>query len=125
MSLCCFLSSLMKYFKYGHENLPLGGFMLYYLYLLAILIGTVQLALFGYATYNFITKHFLRKPHDILKRYAGGQPGQAWAVVTGASDGIGAAYCVELARIGFNVALVSRTMAKLEKVQAECKKANP
>ena len=60
-----------------------------------------------------------------MKRYAAGEVGKAWAVVTGASDGIGAAYCVELARIGFNVALVSRTMSKLLTVEGECKKANP
>ena len=47
------------------------------------------------------------------------------AVVTGASDGIGAAFCEELARIGFNVALVSRTLSKMESVEKLCKIANP
>lgn len=42
-----------------------------------------------------------------------------WAVVTGASDGIGKAYAFELARLGFNVVLISRTAAKLEAVADE------
>lgn len=48
-----------------------------------------------------------------------------WAVVTGASDGIGAEFCKLLAEEGFNVVLISRTLSKLEKVEKECKKANP
>ncbi|XP_063786872.1 very-long-chain 3-oxoacyl-CoA reductase-B-like [Pseudophryne corroboree] len=40
----------------------------------------------------------------------------AWAVVTGASDGIGKAYAEELARRGLNVVLISRTLKKLQSV---------
>ena len=40
-------------------------------------------------------------------------------VVTGASDGIGKAYCHELAKQGLNVVLMSRTKAKLEAVAEE------
>lgn len=39
-----------------------------------------------------------------------------WAVVTGASDGIGEAYAHELARRKMNLLLVSRTESKLKKV---------
>lgn len=42
-----------------------------------------------------------------------------WAVVTGATDGIGKAYVFELARRGFKVVLVSRTPFKLQNVAAE------
>ncbi|XP_068128176.1 very-long-chain 3-oxoacyl-CoA reductase-B-like isoform X4 [Hyperolius riggenbachi] len=48
-----------------------------------------------------------------LKQYGG------WAVVTGASDGIGKCYAEELARRGFDVVLISRTQEKLEKVAKE------
>lgn len=41
-----------------------------------------------------------------------------WAVVTGASDGIGRAYAEELASKGLNVVLLSRTLSKLEEVAA-------
>ena len=37
-----------------------------------------------------------------------------WAVVTGATDGIGKAYSEQLAKRGMNVVLVSRTLKKLE-----------
>ena len=45
----------------------------------------------------------------------------AWAVITGASDGIGAEYAMELARHGFNIMIVSRTEVKLRKVQKDIK----
>uniref|UniRef100_A0A4W4GQ94 Hydroxysteroid (17-beta) dehydrogenase 12b n=1 Tax=Electrophorus electricus TaxID=8005 RepID=A0A4W4GQ94_ELEEL len=39
-----------------------------------------------------------------------------WAVVTGATDGIGKAYAEELARRGFDIVLISRTQEKLAEV---------
>jgi len=48
-----------------------------------------------------------------LKKYG------KWAVVTGASDGIGKAYAQQLAKNGLNVVLVSRTLSKLEAVAKE------
>ncbi len=42
-----------------------------------------------------------------------------WAVVTGASDGIGRAFASELARSGMNVALVARRAALLEQLARE------
>ncbi|XP_075062500.1 very-long-chain 3-oxoacyl-CoA reductase-B-like [Mixophyes fleayi] len=45
-----------------------------------------------------------------LKKYGG------WAVVTGATDGIGKAYAEELARRGFDIVLISRTLRKLQRV---------
>ncbi|XP_057374669.1 very-long-chain 3-oxoacyl-CoA reductase-B-like [Daphnia carinata] len=44
-----------------------------------------------------------------------------WAVVTGATDGIGKSYARLLAAKGLNVVLVSRTPAKLQKVADEIK----
>lgn len=42
-----------------------------------------------------------------------------WAVVTGATDGIGRAYAEELASQGLNVVLISRSPYKLQNVAAE------
>ncbi|XP_060113554.1 very-long-chain 3-oxoacyl-CoA reductase-like [Heteronotia binoei] len=42
-----------------------------------------------------------------------------WAVVTGATAGIGKAYAHELARRGLNVVLISRSLEKLEQVATE------
>ena len=58
-----------------------------------------------------------------LNNRYGGQ-GQ-WALVTGASEGIGKAYAVDLAKSGYNVTLVSRSQEKLEKAEAELKQVNP
>ena len=43
----------------------------------------------------------------------------SWAVVTGASEGIGKSYAVELARRGLNIVLMSRSREKLQKVADE------
>lgn len=42
-----------------------------------------------------------------------------WAVVTGATDGIGKAYAMALAKKGMSVVLISRTEAKLQAVKEE------
>jgi 17beta-estradiol 17-dehydrogenase / very-long-chain 3-oxoacyl-CoA reductase len=46
-----------------------------------------------------------------LRKY--GKPG-TWAVVTGASDGLGKEFALQLASKGFNLVLVSRTRSKLD-----------
>jgi 17beta-estradiol 17-dehydrogenase / very-long-chain 3-oxoacyl-CoA reductase len=53
--------------------------------------------------------HFMTIRHDLLNRYGKG----SWVVITGASDGIGKQYAIEMANIGFNIVLVSRTLSKL------------
>ena len=40
---------------------------------------------------------------NLKSRYGGG-----WALVTGASDGIGKEYSMELAKSGFNIVLMAR-----------------
>nr|XP_060616810.1 17-beta-hydroxysteroid dehydrogenase type 3 [Anolis sagrei ordinatus] len=39
-----------------------------------------------------------------------------WAVITGAGDGIGRAYSIELAKRGLNIVLISRTFQKMQRV---------
>ncbi|CAJ2514306.1 Uu.00g024250.m01.CDS01 [Anthostomella pinea] len=51
-----------------------------------------------------------------LRKY--GKKG-TWAVVTGASDGLGKEYATQLAAKGFNLVLVSRTLSKLETLSRE------
>ncbi|KAM4617335.1 very-long-chain 3-oxoacyl-CoA reductase [Discoglossus pictus] len=45
-----------------------------------------------------------------------------WAVVTGATDGIGKAYAEELARRGMSIVLISRSQEKLDDVAKEIQK---
>jgi len=53
-----------------------------------------------------------------LRKY--GKKG-TWAVVTGASDGLGKEYAIQLAQKGFNLLLISRTASKLETLSTEIK----
>ena len=59
-----------------------------------------------------IYKTFLR-PGKNLKKFG------EWAVITGATDGIGKAYAKALAKKGINIVLISRTESKLEAVRNE------
>ncbi|KAK3364692.1 short chain dehydrogenase/reductase [Lasiosphaeria hispida] len=61
-----------------------------------------------------------------INRYQHTKNGKpAWALVTGASDGIGKALSSELAARGFNVVLHGRNPQKLEGVQKELQAAHP
>jgi len=46
-------------------------------------------------------------------------PKGSWALVTGASDGIGKEFALQLARAGYNILLVSRTESKLAALASE------
>ena len=81
-----------------------------------IALGAVYSLCTSLRPLKFLWRNFLRPRKDLLKRYGGG-----WAVVTGASDGIGLAYSKELCRIGFKVAMVGRSADKLAKAAAEVK----
>lgn len=59
-----------------------------------------------------VYKTFLR-PSKNLTKYG------SWAVVTGATDGIGKAYAIGLAKCKKNILLISRTESKLQAVQKE------
>ena len=76
-----------------------------------ILIGKIVLCDLLHLLYCFYV-FFLSKTID-FKKYG------KWAVVTGATDGIGKAFSQQLAKRGMNVVLVSRTLSKLEDGAAE------
>ncbi|GAA6001632.1 hypothetical protein JCM10207_002240 [Rhodosporidiobolus poonsookiae] len=59
----------------------------------------------------------LARPGIPLKRF-GAKKG-AWAVVTGATAGIGRDFALQLAGAGFNIFLASRTTSKLEEISQE------
>lgn len=59
--------------------------------------------------------------HSQLKTFG---PRGSWALITGASDGIGKQYALQLAKAGFNVILVSRTASKLQALSSEITSSN-
>ncbi|OAA61364.1 short chain dehydrogenase/reductase [Cordyceps fumosorosea ARSEF 2679] len=61
-----------------------------------------------------------------IARYAHSTNGQPpWALVTGASDGIGRGFAAELAKQGFNVVLHGRNRAKLTSVMSLLRERHP
>ncbi|KAE9548807.1 hypothetical protein FO519_007977 [Halicephalobus sp. NKZ332] len=85
------------------------------------LLGYVAFAYIAYrvfkALYNAFYPFYVASPAD-LHRLAGAK----WAIVTGSTDGIGKAYAFELAKKGFNLVLISRTLKKLEDTKEEIQK---
>ncbi|KAH7143802.1 hypothetical protein EDB81DRAFT_652394 [Dactylonectria macrodidyma] len=67
---------------------------------------------------RFFLDVFVRRGTNL---HSYGKPG-TWAVVTGASDGLGKEYALQLAAKGFNIILVSRTQSKLDTLAEEIEK---
>ena len=59
-----------------------------------------------------LLKYFVLPRKDLGARYGKG----SWAIITGASDGLGKHYALELAKEGFNLVLVARNKEKTEAV---------
>jgi len=76
------------------------------------LLGYLAVAYIAYQIVDFIRLHVLRKSD--LRKY--GAKDGAYALVTGASDGIGKGFAEALARAGFNVILTARRKEVLEQV---------
>jgi len=79
-----------------------------------VVLAAVKL---GLKAVSNIYKTFLRPGKD-LKKYG------KWAVVTGATDGIGKAYAFAFAKKGMSVLLISRTESKLQDVKKEIEAKN-
>ncbi|KAI9795114.1 MAG: hypothetical protein M1816_000136 [Peltula sp. TS41687] len=80
-------------------------------------IGAVSVLLTVFSYIRLIFSLFLL--HGIsLRKY--GSKG-SWAIVSGASDGIGKEFALQLAQKGFNIVLISRTESRLQQVAQEIK----
>ncbi|KAK7399633.1 hypothetical protein VNO78_10820 [Psophocarpus tetragonolobus] len=69
--------------------------------------------------FTWIYRTCFRAEKDLVRTYG------SWALVTGASDGIGKAFAHQLAQRGLNLILVSRTFQKLESVACEIRGRHP
>ena len=87
------------------------------------IFSTIGIAATGILAFRFLRFLYLYLRPSTLKRYLHG--GDAWALVTGASDGIGRGFARELAHNGFNVALHGRNPHKLEIVKSQLQKEFP
>jgi len=79
--------------------------------MLVLLAGYVALVVVACRLLAYLAK-YVRSP---LKVKSLGE----WALVTGATDGIGKGFCLDLAKKGMNLVLVSRTKGKLQDVAKE------
>ncbi|KAJ7074551.1 3-ketoacyl-CoA reductase [Mycena amicta] len=85
-------------------------------------LGSLSAGRFAYQTLSVFLQTFVL-PGTSLKKF-GAKKG-AWAVVTGASDGIGKEFATQLAGRGFNVLLVARNAALLSTVGQEIQAKYP
>jgi len=65
--------------------------------------------------YEFLSVYVLYNSGTNLSKFKN-KNGDTWAVVTGATDGIGRCFAEQLAEKGFNIVLLSRTKEKLEEL---------
>ena len=84
------------------------------------LVGIAAISCFAFKFLRFIRLY--TRPSS-LKRYVYGA--DPWALVTGASDGIGRGLAQELAQYGFNVVLHGRNPTKLGTVKENLEKEHP
>eukprot|EP01016_Furgasonia_blochmanni_P007677 TRINITY_DN13076_c0_g2_i1.p1 TRINITY_DN13076_c0_g2~~TRINITY_DN13076_c0_g2_i1.p1 ORF type:complete len:226 (+),score=36.17 TRINITY_DN13076_c0_g2_i1:59-736(+) len=62
----------------------------------------------------------LQSRRDLLNIYGP----NSWAVITGATSGIGKGFALALARTGFNICIIGRNQEKLRSVESEIKNQN-
>jgi len=65
-----------------------------------------------------IWKHMLRPRRNLRARYSNASGATPWAVVTGGADGLGRAYCLELAKMGFSLCVIDKNEAKLNELKS-------
>jgi 17beta-estradiol 17-dehydrogenase / very-long-chain 3-oxoacyl-CoA reductase len=87
-------------------------------------LGALVLGYSGVKLFGFLAL-YLRSSSISKYCYSSEDGKQPWALVTGASDGIGKALCRQLAGRGFNVILHGRNPTKLAKVVAHLEKDFP
>ncbi|KAI6824346.1 Very-long-chain 3-oxoacyl-CoA [Hortaea werneckii] len=78
-------------------------------------VGVLWLSLKIFSFWRLVASLFVL-PGTSLSKF--GKKGK-WALVTGASDGIGKEYALQIAQKGYNILLVSRTQSKLDSLSTE------
>lgn len=89
-----------------------------HLHYLVLIIGSWLIIKYALSLLQGIYARLLRPGKNLLKQ-------GKWAIVTGATDGIGYAMCEEFARKGLNVVLISRTLENLNAKAKELSEKYP
>ncbi|KJY00232.1 3-ketoacyl-CoA reductase like protein [Zymoseptoria brevis] len=97
------------------DGLPLNNTLAAVTALVFSFIGVLWLSLKILSFWRLIASLFIL-PGTSLSKFG---KRETWAVVTGASDGIGKEYAQQLAGKGYNILLVSRTKSKLDTLASE------
>ena len=84
-------------------------------------LGAYKVLSSALGTLSSLMKYFVMPRRDLAGRYGAG----SWALITGASDGLGKQYALELAREGFNIILMGRNKEKTDLAAEEVRKAAP
>ncbi|GLB37365.1 putative component of the microsomal membrane bound fatty acid elongation system, which produces the 26-carbon very long-chain fatty acids (VLCFA) from palmitate [Lyophyllum shimeji] len=93
-----------------------------YLSAFLLALGALSVSRLVYETLSVLLQTFVI-PGKNLKQF--GAKNGSWAVVTGASDGIGKEFAFQLAKAGFNVLLVARNKTLLETTASDITKKYP
>jgi len=82
-------------------------------------LGLMTAGVYTAKLLSYVAERLTRGRKDMVGSYG------KWAIVTGATSGIGEAFAHELAGRGMNVLIISRTPAKLEKTREEVLRRAP
>lgn len=93
----------------------IGAAVILFIAICIIAHNTKEIALFLKSLFQHAMGYFF--PMDLTKL-----PYGKWAVITGATEGIGAAYARAFAKRGMNLLILSRTVSKLEKMADEIRR---
>mmetsp|Transcript_15659 Transcript_15659/g.17390 ORF Transcript_15659/g.17390 Transcript_15659/m.17390 type:complete len:323 (+) Transcript_15659:19-987(+) len=93
----------------------------FFLWLGAWLFGLLSAGQIIFALAKLINRELIRVPFNLTERYGK----NTWAIVTGASGGLGSEFSKQLAKAGFNIVLISRRQGELDKVETEIKTSYP
>lgn len=85
---------------------------------IGIVVFSLTVLKYSLRLFNNVGSFFMGIGNVHFRKYG------SWAVVTGATDGIGKAYAEALAKKGLNVVLISRTLSKLEDLAKELEEKN-
>ena len=91
-------------------------------------LGAAYASVVTFKLARFIWRHYVRPRTNLIKRYSGttqngSSPSASWAVITGATSGIGRGCAFALAQRGFHVILIARTIKDLHELAQELQTA--